>query len=272
MARDYPENTRLNVSIQAGLLEDIVTPAVEVAKEGLTNFRWEEDGLFVSSIDPANAIMICQEIQEGEFERYDVEPAEDEVVFGTPCKTISRLLRAADSDEIVQLELNVDSNRMEIQFADVDYSMAGIAPGEIDEGRMPELEYDIEAVVHSSVLLRACQVVGMISDSIRFSISKDRFSISGEGDTDIAEIDVELREEEDEIVHGDNNHAATILEVSESAEARYGTQFVQHLNAFTPSTSLIARFGEDYPLQVKTERSSGRIQSEITIAPRMRSD
>ena len=266
------EPPQMKAKISAELLKAIVEPPVEISPDSLTNFRWREDKLYVNSVDGANAIMVRQKIPATEFDTYDVRPKEDEIVFGMPCGTLENLLRAANPRQDVQLELTNEGNRMDIEFADVDYSLAGVDPEQVKEPMIPELEYELESKVHSSVFTRAYQVVGMISETVNISVSENEFVISGRGDTDVAKINVDIEESVDEIQEREEKRAATILHCTSAAQARYGSQFIQYLNKFTPPKCLTTRMSEDYPLQVETKRANSRIKTDITIAPRMDSE
>lgn len=269
---DFDKSDKLDVSISARLLKEIVSPPVQIAASGLTNFRWSEDGLQIKTVDGSNAIVVEQEVLSTAFENYSVSPENHEIVFGTPCETISKLLKAARASDIISLNLNVETNRMQIEFADVNYSLAGVSPNSVNEPAVPELEYDIDTVVHSEVFQRAYQVVGMISEAIRFDIDSNQFRVTGRGDTDKAKIDVEIEPNKEAIQNRTRKCAATITRLSKPAEARFGTQFIQYVNEFTPETCLNASFREDYPLRIEADRADGKISTEIIIAPRMDSN
>lgn len=268
MAADIENTSKLDVEISADILNTIVGPSVEIAVDSLANFRWREESLKVRTVDASNAIVVDQEVQQSAFDKYDVEPENDEIVFGTRCRTISTLLNAARANESISLTLN-RQNRLRIQFSDVDYQLSGVNPEGIDEPNLPDLNYEVHATVHSDVFQRVNQVIGMMSETVRFEISEDQFRLSGRGDTDIAEIDVALVPNEQAILDQERKCAAIIENISEEVEASYGTEFIQYLNSFTPSKCLKLNMGEDYPLHIIAERGHGHIPTDIFIAPRM---
>ena len=259
----------LDVELTADLLENIVKPPVKIAVDGLANLRWHEEGLHISSVDASNAIVVEQRIPASVFNKYEVNPIEDEIVFGTSCETVSNLLKSANSGDVVSLNLDTKTNRLDISFSDVNYSLAGVSPDAVDEGEVPELDYAIQAKIHSRVFQRAQYVVGMVTESVTFEVSSQNLTVSGRGDSDTAEIDVEIVETKEAIDELEKNVAATIDRCESPVKSRYSTEYIRYINDFTPSGLMEIRLSEDYPLYINIQRANGRIDSEIIIAPRM---
>jgi hypothetical protein len=109
----------------------------------------------------------------------------------------------------------------------------------------------------------------MMSDSIKFEVDDNQFKLSGHGDTDVAEIDINLMPDAESIQDLNRKCAAVLLEVSNSAEAKYGSEFIRYVNRFTPSECFELDIAEDYPLRINANRGKGHIPTEIIIAPRM---
>jgi hypothetical protein len=128
----------LNVEISANRLSTIVKPAVDIAIDGITIFRWKEDSLKIDTIHASNAMVVRQRIASRAFESYDVSPEGSEIVYGTKCVTISNLLKAAQTDDVVKLELNDERRMMGISFSDVRYKLGEINPDTIEEPDVPE--------------------------------------------------------------------------------------------------------------------------------------
>lgn len=269
MSVNQPDSNPLDVSISADLLDTLVQPPTAIAVDGLTNFHWSEDALRVHTVDAANAIVVNQTIKPPAFEKYDVRPENHEIIFGTRCTTISNLLKAARSSDIVSLNLDTESNNLRIQFSDVSYQLSGVDPKAVNEPTIPELDFDVEATVHSRVFQRAYQVIGMMSETIKFNLANHQFRVSGRGDTDVAEIDVDLEEDEEAILDRERKCAAAINRLSQPSEARYGSQFINYINQFTPSTCFTMEISEDHPLRITAEQADGYHTTEIIIAPRM---
>lgn len=239
---------RFDIAISADLLDTLVQPPTTIAVDGLTNFHWNSNALRIHTVDAANAVVVNQTVRPPAFETYEISPDNDKITFGTRCTTISNLLKAARSSDIVSLRLDKGSNRMNIKFSDVNYSLSGVDPQAVDEPTIPELEFDVEATVHSEVFQRAYQVIGMMSETIKFDLDRDHFRVSGRGDTDIAEINVDIEDTEEAILDRDRKCAATINRVSHSSEARYSSQFIDYINQFTPSSCINMEIREDHPL------------------------
>ena len=269
MSDNQLASSPLDISISADLLDTLVQPPTTIAVDGLTNFHWSEDALQVHTVDAANAIVVNQTIRPPAFESYDVTPENNEIIFGTRCTTISNLLKAARASDIVSLNLDTESNDLHIQFSDVSYMLSGVDPKAVNEPTIPELDFDVEATVHSRVFQRAYQVIGMMSETIKFNLANDRFRVSGRGDTDTAEINVDLERDEEAVLDRDRKCAAAIRQLSQPSEAKYGTQFINYINQFTPSTCLKMEISEDHPLRITAERADGHHSTEIIIAPRM---
>lgn len=263
------DNDRFDIAISADLLDTLVQPPTTIAVDGLTNFHWSSDALRIRTVDAANAIVVNQTVHPPAFENYDIAPDNNQITFGTRCTTIANLLKAAHSTDIVSLRLDIESNRMNIQFSDVNYSLSGVDPQAVDEPTIPELEFNVEATVHSDVFQRAYQVIGMMSETVKFTLENESFQVSGRGDSDVAEINIDLEDSKEAILDRDRKCAATIERVTQPAEARYSTQFIDYINQFTPSTCLTMEMNEDHPLRITAEQADGHLETEIIIAPRM---
>lgn len=263
------EPDKFDIAVSADLLDTLVMPPTTIAVDGLTNFHWSIDALRIHTVDAANAIVVNQTVYPPAFETYEISPENNDITFGTRCRTISNLLKAARPTDIVSLRLDRETNRMNIQFSDVNYSLSGVDPEAIDEPTIPELDFDVEATVHSEVLQRACQVIGMMSETIKFKIASNQFQVSGRGDSDIAEINVDLEDSEEAILDRDRKCAATTNTITQPAEARYGTQFIDYINQFTPTGCFTMELSEDHPLRITAEQADGHLETEIIIAPRM---
>ncbi|WP_435193835.1 hypothetical protein [Natronomonas sp. EA1] len=266
-SQDNPQSS-LQVQLPAYLLQSIVEPPVDIAPEGIANFRWTEDALIVKTVDVANAIVINQTISQSCFSEFHVTPPENQIVVGTRCKTLLNLLNAAESDESVNLELR-KNNRISVSFSDVNYQLSSVDPSTVQEPNIPDLDYDAEVIMHSGVLQRAHQVIGMMSDSIKLELGPHSFKFSGHGDSDIAEIDVEVVPTEGQILEDENTRACSLKNVSSDYESKYGSGLIRHANKFASSDCISLFLGEDYPLKIATEREDGKIPTEIIIAPRM---
>lgn len=263
------ETPEFDVALSADLLDTLVQPPNTLAADGLTNFHWTSEALYIRTVDPANAVVVNQTVYPEAFDTYNISPEHNTVVFGTRCTTIANLLKAARSTDIVSLALNRESNHLEIEFTDVSYSLSGIDPEAVDEPTVPDLDFDATVTVHSAVFQRAYQVIGMMSETIQFTIDEGQFCVRGKGDTDTAEIDVDIEETTEAIQDRDRQCAALIDDVSQPAEARYSTQFIQYINQFTPSACLKMELSEDHPLRITAEQAEGNHLTEIIIAPRM---
>lgn len=260
---------KMDIEIEPDILESIVKPAVEIAKDGLTNFHWKETELQIDTVDPANAIVVKQRVPSSAFEKYEVESDSGGFVIGTKCKTISNLLKAASTNDVISLHLKNERGWISIQFSDINYRLSGVNPETVDQPSLPEFEYDIKALIHSNAFKRAHQIIGMISETVEFDITQDTFRIVGRGDTDSAEINVNIGDNEEAILEHEHMCAATIEDFSNPAESRYKSQFIKYISEFTPNDCLEMYIREDYPLRVTTKRANGRIPSEIIVAPRM---
>jgi DNA polymerase III sliding clamp (beta) subunit (PCNA family) len=261
---------KIDAILRADTLSSVVKPPVEIAEDGVTNFHWGEDALRIRTVNPANAIVVSQKISPSEFYHYDVAAEKDEVIFGTRCKTISNLLKAAASDDHVRMTLENSGTEMNISFSDVDYDLSGVDPDSVSEPDLPDLDYDTNVTVHSRVFMRAYQVIGMMTEAIWFEVNQNDFRVWGRGDADSAEIQVSVENDADSLSDDKEGCIAILNDVRSAIEAKYGTRYINLVNRFTPSTFLELRMAEDYPMKI-ISNGEGRY-TEIVIAPRMDSE
>lgn len=269
MISEESVDSRPYIEIPAKSLRSIVGPPVAIAKDGLTNFYWSNDGLRIQTVSPSNSIVINQEVRPPVFYDYNIPYEIGEFVFGTKCKTIHELLKAANREEIVSIEFDTNAQYLTIRFSEVSYTLSGVDPEAPDEPDLPELNHDVVLRANPEVFDMANQVIGMVSESMQFEVTKSQFKISGKGDSDSAEIDAEIKTSRDSLKEAEGDCAAMIESVSTPAVASFGSRLVSHISEFTTPHPLSVFLREDYPLRIETSREQNRIFREIIIAPRM---
>lgn len=267
---DVKNEFDIRCRISAEKLKKVVEPPVKITADGITNFHWREDGLEVSAVDGSNAMVVEQNVLPSAFEEYDVSPTNgDTIVFGTRCTTISNLLRASNPNDSVSLQLERGANRMSISFGEVSYELSGVIPEGVNEPTVPELDHDIVATVHSQVLNRSYQVIGMISESITFDVGHRCFRVRGKDDNDMAEITVELKQDESKIGEENQTCSAFLCSVDNEAQSRFSSKFIDYVNELIPKGDLQMKISEDFPMEISVDRAEGDIPTDIIIAPRM---
>lgn len=263
---EIPDDVAFHVIVEASVLREIVEPPVKLANDQAANFRWSEDGLQVRTVDGSQIMMVDQTVPPSSFEHYDFQTS-GEITFGTACERLDNLLKAADSEDFVELRLDIETNRLNIQFADVSYSLAGFDTSLINEPDMPDLDHTIRANTHSSVFERAQNVVGTIADTLTFEAGDGRFRIYGAGDTDTAEVSPEVTLNQDEL---QADGIDVFLETDgASVLGQYSSDYLKNVVSFLPDDYVTVELNTETPMRINANRADARIPTEMLVAPRM---
>ncbi|WP_135855204.1 beta clamp domain-containing protein [Halorussus salinus] len=268
---EIPDDVAFHVIVEASVLKEIVEPPVKLASDQTTNdkaanFRWSESQLRVRTVDGSQIMMVEQTVPSSSFEHYDFRTS-GEITFGTACKRLDNLLKAADSDDLVELRLDLETNRLNIQFADVSYSLAGVDTSTINEPDMPDLDHAVCASAHSSVFERAHNVVGTIADTLTFEAGDGSFRIYGAGDTDTAEVSPEVTLDQSNL---QADGIDVFLETDgPSVQSQYSSDYLKDAVSFLPDDYVTVELNTEMPMRINANRADARIPTEILVAPRI---
>ena len=246
------DGVKANVIVGAELAKKFLKGLNILVSEA--RFRFEQDGLKVTAVDPANVAMVMAKIPMTSCEAYTVDG--EDVVVGVDIDRILNVLKLARKSDTV--EMLIDETNMTLRFGCFNYSVALIDPSTIrKEPKQPDLELPAAAVLGAGEFKRAIQSADKITDYVTIISNEESFYIEAKGDVDAIKIDFKY----DLIEHN-------------KAEARSSFS-VEYLKEFVKVAGnkdrVTIRLGNDLPLILLFEIEDG-LEIEYILAPRVETE
>jgi len=241
--------------VGSGTLEaalDSVSVLVEECK-----IRLGEDGLTIRAVDPANVGMVDLTLDVAAFEAYETDGG----VIGVDLSRLEEFASMADTDQLVQLELDEETRKLHVQIDGLEGTLALIDPDSIrQEPDIPDLDLPATVVLEGRDIDRAVRAADMVSDHIALGVDGDAelFYVDAEGDTD----DVHFELDREELIQ---------LEAGD-AHSLFSLDYLKEMNRAIPGdTEVTMELGEEFPVKLHFEIAEGNGHITYMLAPRIQS-
>jgi proliferating cell nuclear antigen len=236
-------------------LEAALAPVSALVDE--CKVRFDEDGISIRAVDPANVAMVDMTLDEAGLESL----VADEGVIGVDLDRLEDVIGMGGSDDLVSLELDAETRKLHIQIDDLSYTLALIDPDSIrQEPDIPDLELPATAAMEGQHLLRGFSAADLVADRVRIrgDPGAEAVVIAAEGDTD----DVELTLGADELVSAD---------VPEAADSLFSLNYLTDMGVPIPDDVIVTlRFGTEFPIKARYQ-AADYVSVENMLAPRVES-
>jgi len=217
------------------------------------------DGIEITAVDPANVGMVDLSIDESVFEAYEADGG----TLGINLEKLLDVVGMGDSGDLVDLKLNEETRKLEIEISGLSYTLALIDPDSIrKEPDIPDLELDATLVFESSTLSRGITAADLCSDHVTLSADPDAeaFHIAAEGDTD----DVDLEVDNGELLSA---------EVGDDCEAMFSLDYLSDMERpIGGDTEVSLRLGSEMPIKLRYSLADGDVSVTNMLAPRIQSE
>jgi proliferating cell nuclear antigen len=231
----------------------LFSKAIDVISELVTEvkIKFNEYGMNITAIDPANVAMVRFKIPKSSFSKFEAEND----VLGINLDNLKKVLRRAGSSTPLTLEKK--ENLLEIQIQGKikrNFTMTLLDLDSQDK-EMPALEYSSKVEISSEDLNSAIEDSSVVSDSCAF-IVKDNFFIVESRGLDSARAEFSTDEVKIE---------------GEDCKSKYSIEYLQKfMKAAKMTDKLILNFASDHPLKmdIKTEV----LEMNFLLAPRVETD
>lgn len=218
----------------------------------------EEDGIQIRAVDPANVGMVDLELAASAFESYEADGG----LIGVNLTRLEDIANMADSDQLINLELDEETGKLHISTDGLEYTLALIDPDSIrKEPDLPDLDLPARIVVEGRDIDRAVKAADMVSDHIALGVDEDTetFYVDAEGDTD----DVHFELGRDDLID---------LQVG-TAHSLFSLDYLKDMNRAIPKDAEVTiSLGEEFPVKLHFEIAEGEGQVNYMLAPRIQSD
>ncbi|MCG2864293.1 MAG: DNA polymerase sliding clamp [Vulcanisaeta sp.] len=152
-----------------------------------TNFVIDTEGIKMKSIDPSKVSLIILNIPGSSLEEYSVTK---ELKVGISFDLVKKILKRIGARDKVELGVDMGKNKFFITIYTKKgkeggfYRRFGIPIINIAEEEVPEpkLEYPVRVRMDMDAFLDIISAAGEISDSVKFVVDEDKFSIIAEGE------------------------------------------------------------------------------------------
>ncbi|MFT4889166.1 MAG: proliferating cell nuclear antigen [Halobacteriales archaeon] len=232
---------------------DAISVLVDECKIHLT-----EQGFEIRAVDPANVGMVDLSLSADAFESYEADGG----VIGVNLSRLENIAGMADSDQLVELELDEETRKLHIQIDGLEYTLALIDPDSIrQEPDIPDLDLPAEIVLEGRDVNRAVTAADMVSDHIALGVddTDEHFYVDAQGDTD--DVHFELGRED-------------LIDVTVApAHSLYSLDYLKDMNKAIPSDAEVTvDLGEEFPVKMHFEIAEGQGHVTYMLAPRIQSD
>ena len=245
-----------NAIVSAETLQETLDSVSVLVDE--CKIRLEEDGLSIRAVDPANVGMVDLTLSADAFESYGADGG----LIGVDLTRLDDIAGMANSGQLVELELDEQTRKLEIRIDGLEYTLALIDPDSIrQEPDIPELDLPAEIVLPGEEIDRAVTAAEMVSDHIALGVdgASELFYVDAEGDTDDVHFEL-TREELIELAAGD-------------AHSLFSLDYLSDMNkAIASDAAVTLDLGEEYPVKLHFDIAEGNGHVTYMLAPRIQSD
>ncbi|MUV57486.1 monomeric archaeal DNA polymerase sliding clamp [Halogeometricum rufum] len=242
--------------VSASTLRDALDSVSVLVDE--CKIRLNEDDLSIRAVDPANVGMVDLTLDAAAFESYEADGG----VIGVNLSKLEDFVGMANSDQLVELELDEETRKLNIRIDGLSSTLALIDPDSIrQEPDIPDLDLPAEIVLEGAQLDRGIKAADMVSDHVRLRVddAEEAFHIQAQGDTD--DVDFQL-------------DAADLIDLtSGTADSLFSLDYLKDMNKAIPKDAEVTvELGEEFPVKLHYRLAEGQGNVTYMLAPRIQSE
>lgn len=251
-------------SIELSRLEAVFSTVGCLVDEA--KLRVGEDRIAVRAVDPANVAMIDLDMHSRAFDSYQATTG----VLGINVSRVIDVLSVGNDSDTVELELNVETRKLNIAVDGLEYTIALIDPDSIrQEPDLPDLELTTSIEMNSKVFSQAVDAGDMVSDHIGIGFEvggpgareSDYAEFYANGDTDDVDFDLTARDDVDTI------------DVSQDGESIFSLDYLKQFEKMVPKDETVElEVGDEFPAKIFFNVADSHAAVEGMLAPRIKSD
>ena len=238
---------------ESRLLKDSVNIISELVSD--VKIKLNKEFLEIIAMDPANVAMIVFKLHNSAFLEYDVNGEES---FGINLDNLKQVLGRAKPTDTVILQLNEGMNRLNVNIVGDSTRRFNLSLIDLQDRdhKVPGLEFGAIVEMNNHVLNEAVEDMDIIADSIGLSVDKEKFTVSAEGTTSDAKV---------EIVKTDS----TEFNVEDFVKSKYSVEYLKKITKGSRLTDKVKiMLGNDYPLKIEY-KIQDKLELTTILAPRV---
>ncbi|MCF7798515.1 proliferating cell nuclear antigen (pcna) [Candidatus Woesearchaeota archaeon] len=236
-------------------LKESVAIISEIVTEATLKITSEAVALV--AMDPANVALVIFKLLSSSFVTYDIEGPTNITVN---LNNLKQVLRRVKSNDTLTLEL--EENKLKVTLQSTSKRTFHLPLIELDdkEQRVPDLSFVATIVMQSSTLIDAVDDVDVVGESVTFSATQDKFSISSKGDLTKAAVDIPA------------DKTTKIVCEDEGVKAKYSIEYLKKMMQGAKIADVVQiKFSRDYPLRLEYVVQN-KLELSFVLAPRVDND
>lgn len=213
-------------------------------------FKFNQDGLSIVAMDPANVAMVICNLKSAGFAEYK---SDADATYGIDFSKLIPCLRRVKG--AITLEFG---DMVEISATGKVFKKFSVPIVDIEEKtqKIPELEFKATVKMESEMLADAIEDAALVGDACVFACMKGKFGIAAESELNKVKIDTVPSE--------------VVVAETETITAKYAIEYLNKLAAGQKiAKTVTVRFGQNYPLKLEFKAEYGDIS--FILAPRVES-
>lgn len=238
-----------------GLLQDSMKTISDLISEGL--FQLKEDGIELVAADPAMVALVDFKIEKDVFETYELD---EETKVGLNLENLYSILRRANSDDTITLEVKEDDSKFYINMENSstrNFSLPILNLSEDDIPSTDQLDFTVTAELEATVLESAIKDAMVVSDSVTISANSDQIEIKGEGDQ--SNVDFTITGDSEGVIDLDGGEAKSMFSLDYLGKM---------VGAKSLSDTVTMKMGADFPVRLEFEIPD-EANLSFVLAPRI---
>lgn len=243
--------------VEAGTLAEAIEPVTALVDE--CKIHLNEAGIEITAVDPANVGMVDLHLDAAAFNSYEASGG----TIGINLSRLEDIISLSDSGEVLTIELNEETRRLDIEAAGLSYTLALIDSDSIrKEPDIPDLELGTVVSVAGREIDRTVEAADMVASHVTFATDGEEevFYAEAEGDTDDVYVEI--------AANGD--HADSEAEAVGAAESLFSLDYLDNMNKAIPKDATVQmEVGKEMPIDIGFELADGHCHATYVLAPRI---
>jgi len=242
------------VMSDSSLLRDSVATIGELIDEGV--FKINKNGLSLIAADRAMVAVVDFKLPATVFDEFNVDK---EVTIALNISNLVSVLKRTRTKDKLVMELK--DNKLEITMKNSSTRRFTVPLLDISQEEIPpidQLEFKARARIKADILKNGIEDADIVSDSIVFEASENKFSMKASGDISSTELTLEKGDE-----------ALLDLETKEEIRSRYPLDYLKKMiKASKLANDVVLRWSKDYPMRMDFT-SVDKVGLSFILAPRV---
>jgi proliferating cell nuclear antigen PCNA len=239
---------------KVSLLTDSIATIAELIEEGI--FKIDKSGISLVAADRAMVVVVDFKISSSVFDKYEID--KDQAVGLNIPNLLSVLKRSSAGDKATldlkdsKLEIILESaSRRRFMIPILDLSQEEIPP-------IDQLEFGTSATLKPHILQSGIDDAEVVSDSVLFEASQNKFVMKAEGDISSAQLELDKGSE-----------SLLDMKVDGVVRARYPVDYLKKIVKATKiADSVLLEWGQDYPMKLAF-KAADKVLLSFILAPRV---